>query len=296
MKPLFKYMGGKTWLKTKLREVVEHQLSQYAFSSYSEPFAGALGSFLSVHDLLLKYSVKDIYLSDINPHLISVYQYIQDSPESLIFQYIQIEKIFYDLVKDIQANDKNELKSAQEYFNLIKSQYNQNKNQAISIEQAARFIFLQKHSFNGIYRENQQGQYNTPFGWNTHHMMFNIKENIVELNRLFTQFNIFFQTIEYESIVLKKDCLYYLDPPYINQKNVENKYNKNGFDLKKQKDLLTKFQEMSFIYSNHEHPLIMDELAKNKEIKIKFISRKNIVSAQNESRSQDKVEILAYKI
>ena len=50
--PPFKYIGGKTWLKDKLRAKVKHQVSKNKFTAFCEPFCGGLGAFLNVYDIL----------------------------------------------------------------------------------------------------------------------------------------------------------------------------------------------------------------------------------------------------
>lgn len=43
------------------------------------------------------------------------------------------------------------------------------------------------------------------------------------------------------------ETLYYIDPPYINENNIENKYNKDLFNLSNQYDLINKIKNSFFI-------------------------------------------------
>ena len=82
----------------------------------------------------------------------------------------------------------------------------------------------------------------------------------------------------------------YLDPPYLNQDISENKYSKDLFGIDKQIKLIEKIQDYSFIYSNHYDDRIIKEFSKFNTLEI--INRKNTISSSNESRKNDKKEIL----
>lgn len=83
------------------------------------------------------------YLSDLNKELIETYQCVKNNPLAIIdtLRTYENTKEFYYAIRDhIPIN---------------------------SVEQAARFIFLNQTSFNGLYRVNQHGVYNVPFGYRT---------------------------------------------------------------------------------------------------------------------------------
>jgi DNA adenine methylase len=300
IQPLFKYIGGKSWLREKLRKQVFEALKSKEISTYVEPFAGGLGSFLNIYDILLENNVKNVILSDINKILIETYYNIHHNPQKLIQEFLYIEYQFVQLVdKNWKAiQNKNELKlnlqEAEKFFNLIKKDFNQDKNLA-NIQQSARLIFLQKHSFNGIYRENSKGEYNTPFNWSGSHMLDSIETKVNEMNKLFHQFNLEFITKSFEELDYNQDTLYYLDPPYLNEKIGENKYHKNSFDISKQLLLIQKIKDVSFIYSNHKSETLLHEFNKIEGVNIQEIARKNIMSSNTQSRKEDKIEILISK-
>lgn len=297
IQPLFKYIGGKSWLKKDLSYYVMKHLEQSKFFIYIEPFVGGLGSFLSIYDILLKNNIKNVILSDINETLIHTYQCIQNHPNLLIQEFLKIEKEFVNKVDPNWINKKNKnelkeyLKNAELFFNQIKKEFNQNKFH-VNIQQSARFIFLQKHSFNGIYRENSKGEYNTPFNWSGNHMLNTIENKIQELHYLFHQFNLQFICQSFEKIDYHQKALYYLDPPYINENLIENKYHADSFNLQKQILLIEKIKNSSFIYSNHKSEILLEKFRIIDGIEIKEIARKNIMSAKSQTRKNDKIEIL----
>lgn len=305
IKPLFNYIGGKSWLANDLKQTTINILEKNKnIENYTEPFVGGMGAFLSIYDILLKYNIKNIFLNDINNKIINFYNNIINNPYDLINEYNLIENKFKETIPkkafDLhKTKDKEELKklliNANSFYINIREDFNIKNN--INLKESIYLLFLQNHCFNGVYRENLKGQYNTPFNWEA--KIFSkeiIEKKILEINGLFKKFNINFSSLSFEKLEYNNNTLYYLDPPYINEKTIENKYNKNGFDNEKQKLLINKIKTTNFIYSNHDNDMIINEFIKyNINYNIKKIPRKNIISSSNESRKNDKIEVLIWK-
>lgn len=296
--PLFKYIGGKSWLRDSLREKVKEIIEKNNnIKSYVEPFAGGLGSFLSVYDILLTNDVENIVLSDINENLIFTYNAVKDNPLHFIQEFLKIEQGFADTVDESWKYIKDKqmlkimLKPCELYFNNVKKDFNTHK-LSVNIIQSARLVFLQKHSFNGIYRENSKGFYNTPFNWSGSNMIDSISSKVQEMHQLFNKFNLNFIVQSFEDVNYNNSSLYYLDPPYLNETIGENKYNKDLFSLKEQMLLIEKIKDKNFIYSNHHSKLIVSQFNKLSNVSILEMARKNIMSSKSASRKQDKLEIL----
>ncbi len=108
----------------------------YLFSegAYHEPFLGGASVFLSIRPNGVSY------LSDLNQELIDTYIALRDSPSQIIkvlSKYQNTESFYYKIRRYKPQNP---------------------------INKAARFIYLNQTSFNGIYRVNTKGEYNIPFG------------------------------------------------------------------------------------------------------------------------------------
>ena len=285
MKPIVKYVGGKTWMREHLRRVV----GQYGeYSLYGEAFFGGGGSFFSVFDLL---ECGHVHLNDISVPVISMYRDVRDNADELISLYAGLEDGFGEFCID-GVPSKEEMGGANEYFNLIKGEFNGIKFTP-SIELSARFMFLQQHSFNGIYRENRKGLYNTPFNWKA--KVFDVEEmwkRITSVKEVFARFD----SVEITNKdVFELDCssgLWYFDPPYIDDGSGMNAYNKEIFNLGRHKELADKVKSCEkFIYSNHPHVELEHIFeGRNKEI----IGRRNIMSADSGSRGELRDEILIY--
>ena len=301
IKPVFKYIGGKSWLRDELRNSIRKCLVNNQLFTYAEPFVGGLGSFLAIYDILLEHKIKNVILSDINQTLINTYIYIQNQPKALTNEFLAIEKQFVHLINSNwrSIHNKTELKDclrdAEQFFNRVKKEFNINRAN-FDITQSARLIFLQKHSFNGIYRENSKGEYNTPFNWSGHNMLNSIAHKINEMSALFNQFNIQFIAQSFEELDYNQNTLYYLDPPYLNDNITENKYVKGAFNIEKQLLLIQKIKNVKFIYSNHKSDILLEEFNKIHNLTVKELLRKNTISPNSESRKIPKIEILVTKI
>lgn len=301
--PLFKYIGGKRWLKSYLRDSIRNILDKNKkITDYVEPFSGGLGAFFSISDILHEYNVKNITLNDINSQLISFYQLVYNDPNTLITQYNDIESEFLNTfpskssLLNVENNEDKKilLKNTNEYYKNIRHKFNLLKNKNC-LETSAYLLFLQNHCFNGIYRENQKGEHNTPFNWEAKYISPDIiSEKIMKAHNVFKQFNIKFSNTSFENIKYNKKTLYYVDPPYINENIIENKYHKEGFNLEKQELLIKCLKNTNFIYSNHKSNLLSQLFSKIilNNIELQEIARKNIISSSKESRKEDKIEVL----
>lgn len=301
--PLFRYVGGKSWMRDILRTEFDALLKSQPekIENYCEPFAGGLGVFLNVYDILKENGIKNILINDINGKLINIYKAIQFESEKFLKDYMKIENAFAKKIPvSEEKNDKDGLLNAYNYYKEIRKIYNLSKlkGNKVNTKIAAQLFFLQNHCFNGIYRENGSGQYNTSFNWSD--KKFNKKdiwENILSIKSVFEDFNITFSALSYKEINYIPGTFYYLDPPYINDKEdtAENKYHKLGFDVKDQKYLIKKLKNIVFIYSNHDNEILEEsfkEFSNERDLVIKRIPRRNIISAKSETRSVEKIELL----
>lgn len=300
---LFKYIGGKGWLKEHLEKEINNLLVKSPKETYVEPFAGGLGSFIGIYNTLLNHNIRNVILNDINHKLVNFYHVVESMPERLIKKYFELENSYIKTIPQEaytlhKTDNKEQLKilltDSNQYFKNIRDLFNTKDNSPIV--SAAYLLFLQKHCFNGVYRENSGGGYNTPYNWEPG----TIEENkfinkILNLHHMFKKFNITFSTKSFEDLSYNKHSLYYIDPPYINEQNKnENKYNKNRFTADTQLKLIELISPCSFLYSNHDNEILINQFKKFnlQHCSIQRIPRKNIISSSAESRKNDKIEIL----
>jgi DNA adenine methylase len=134
--PFIKWAGGKTQLLSQLAPLLPK-----AFRTYYEPFVGSGAMFFWLSRAQGQFPT---VLLDLNPELMNCYQVVRDGVEALIpaLQRHQDEhsKRYYYQVRDVAPQSLE------------------------PVERAARFIYLNKTCYNGLYRVNSQGKFNVPMG------------------------------------------------------------------------------------------------------------------------------------
>ena len=151
VKPFLKWAGGKGQL---LHEIKKYYPFDNVITKYAEPFVGG-GAVL--FDILGKYDLKEIYISDINVELMNAYRIVRDNIDALIENLYLLQNEFLFLDTEDRRDYYNKKRNR---FNDLKVNGDINEN----IEKAALMIFLNKTCFNGLYRVNKKGQFNVPMG------------------------------------------------------------------------------------------------------------------------------------
>ena len=152
VKPFLKWAGGKGQLLPEIENYYPFENDK--ITKYAEPFVGG-GAVL--FDILNKYDLEEIYISDINAELINTYLTIRDNIDTLIENLYTMQNDFIPLNTDDRKAYYLEKRNR---FNDLKASGNDNN----SIEKAALMIFLNKTCFNGLFRVNRKGLFNVPIG------------------------------------------------------------------------------------------------------------------------------------
>lgn len=213
MKPVIKWVGGKTQL---LPDIVDYLPESY--SRYLEPFLGGAA-------VLLHLEPEIALVNDLNKDLINMYKVVKSYPAALINKL-----------------EEHERKLSEEYYYFVRSLDRDPGLENLNhIYRASRFIFLNKSGFNGLYRVNLKGQVNVPFGKKEYVNTFD-KENIYEVSRYLSGRKIEMFNEDYRRFILnnvKENDFVYLDPPYdpVSDTASFTAYQQNGFSRENQKEL-----------------------------------------------------------
>ncbi|MBQ3124224.1 MAG: DNA adenine methylase [Clostridia bacterium] len=201
VKPFLKWAGGKGQL---LKEIEKY----YPFDSgvitkYAEPFVGG-GAVL--FDILSKYNLEEIYISDINAELINTYVIVRDNVEELIklLKKYQLEYVPLDT-----EDRKSYYIAKRERFNDLKV----NGNEVENIEKAALMIFLNKTCFNGLYRVNKKGLFNVPMGAYKNPLICDEK-NLRAVSEKLQNVKIVCGDYRKSAEFIDEHTFVYFDPPY----------------------------------------------------------------------------------
>lgn len=256
-KPFLRWAGGKNWLIKHLNQLIP----QNGINNYHEPFLGSGAVFLSIN------SFKTAYLSDLNKDLILTYKALKESPEMIIH-----------FLKGFE--------NTQDFYYLIRDQTFDNP-----IKQAAKFIFLNQTSFNGIYRVNLKGIYNVPFGYRT--KTFLEEDVLRNVSQSLKFANLFEGDFELVKENIKRKDLIFLDPPYTVSHNNNGfiKYNQKLFSLDDQYRLsnlidFIKRKNAFYILTNAAHTKI-EEIFDKGDQKIE-LNRASLIGGSNAKRGQTK--------
>lgn len=157
VKPFLKWAGGKGQLLPEIERY--YPFDDKAITRYAEPFVGG-GAVL--FDILGKYNLEAVYISDINMELINTYSVIKNYAEALIELLAEMQDNFLPITVEERKIYYAEKRTR---FNLLKME----KDGKNDIEKAALMIFLNRTCFNGLYRVNKRGLFNVPMGTYKNH-------------------------------------------------------------------------------------------------------------------------------
>ncbi len=229
-KPFLKWAGGKGQL---LKEITHYYPFNNKITKYAEPFVGG-GAVL--FDILNKYDLKEIYISDINIDLMNTYRVIRDNVDLLIEILFTMQNEFTSLDADnrkLYYNDKRNL------FNNLK--INENPN----VEKAALMIFLNKTCFNGLFRVNKKGLFNVPMGAYKNPLICD-ETNLRSVSQKLQKVNIVCGDYKESAEFIDENTFVYFDPPYrpITETASFTAYNENAFNDEQQIELASFVNEI----------------------------------------------------
>ena len=228
--PFVKWAGGKRKL---IPSLVSHFPTMQQVNRYFEPFLG--GGAVFFH---LQHPCS--FLSDSNEELVELYHTVRDVVESLI-----------DALKKHHNEEK--------YFYEVRSQ---NPASLSPVERAARFIFLNKTCYNGLYRVNSKGRFNVPFGKYKNPLICDAERLRAASLALQSAEIIAADFEEALSGAEPRDFIYF-DPPYypLSKTSSFTAYTASNFDISEQERLAQVYRDLHrrgcyIILSNSDTPLI----------------------------------------
>ena len=254
-RPFLRWAGGKSWLIKHLDDILQIN----PFNQYHEPFFGGGAIFFHISPKSTSY------LNDLNNELIETYECIRDD----VFGVINELKMY---------------RNTEEFYYKVRSS-NYKKPQ----KKAARFIYLNQTSFNGIYRVNLKGEYNVPYG----HRKKDFLE--IELLQAASQIlkNVVFSKDDFYDTLgnINENDLVFLDPPYTITHNNNGffKYNAKLFTKEDQYRLSDMIDEIKrrnayYILTNAAHDKVKEIFNKNDNmIELK---RASLIGGKNAKRDK----------
>ena len=225
-KPFIKWVGGKGQLLSEINKLYPVELGKN-INKYAEIFVGG-GAVL--FDILSKYKLDEVYISDKNLELINTYKSIRDNVDILIKSLKEMEEQYIPL--DTENRKDYYYKKREEYNSLkINSEVN-------NIEKAVLFIFLNKTCFNGLYRVNKKGEFNVPMGAYKKPKICD-EENLKNVSLTLRNVKIVYADYKESEKFIDDKTFVYIDPPYrpLNITSSFTSYTENDFNDKEQIEL-----------------------------------------------------------
>lgn len=185
--PFLKWAGGKTQLLDRILPRLPNRIR-----TYYEPFVGGGAVFFA---LAREGRVREAVLGDMNHELIATYRCVRDDVELLIeaLQALQPAATDSERFYEIRAQDPDALDD---------------------VDRAARFIYLNKTCFNGLYRVNRSGRFNVPFGRYKRPKVVD-PEGLRAASRALARADLMVRDFEQTVVRAGRGDAVYFDPPYV---------------------------------------------------------------------------------
>lgn len=216
--PFVKWIGGKRQILVHIRKRLPKTMP-----TYYEPMIGGGAVFFALAN---RRSFQRAVINDLNLELMEAYQALQDPTLleeviALLKTYVYEESFYYSM--------RSQLPSGMDKSHRV-----------------ARFLYLNKTCFNGLYRVNQKGEFNAPFGDYKNPTICD--ENNLREASLALQ-GVRCTALDYAEVVAEAKAgeVVYIDPPYLPQSTTANftAYTKGGFPFSEHERLASIFKELA---------------------------------------------------
>lgn len=207
MRPIIRWAGGKRRLLPKILAAAPSQ-----FRRYHEPFLGGGAVLLSLYPA-------EASASDCNPELINFYEQVVTDHEAVHAAFCTMQN------------------TKETYLRVRSTDRSPGLASVDPTTRAARFLYLNKASFQGLYRVNSSGQHNVPYG-RPKALSCDV-ESLASFASAVK--HVRFATCDFESALqnVQRGDFVYLDPPYVPTSDTSGFtcYAADGFGLEQQRRL-----------------------------------------------------------
>lgn len=234
--PVLKWAGGK-------RQLLDELYARFPaeFNHYHEPMFGGGALFFELEP-------EDGSINDTNPRLVNFYEQVRDHPGELIYLLESFADPECEPDPERNFTDTNRKgKEVKNYYYQQRELFNRRPNDEPfdELEEAALLLYLNRTCYNGLYRENQSGEFNVPIGRYSNPDWIR-KNEIRAASAVLEDTEIFNRDFEYIREHAEEGDLVYFDPPYepMSPTAYFTDYSAEGFGKKDQERLLELAQEL----------------------------------------------------
>lgn len=274
IKPFVKWVGGKRQIISEIEKRLPKTINHYY-----EPFVGGGALFMHLQN-------PKTIINDFSDDLVNVYRQIKDFP--------------LELMKQLDIYEAAHIGDEKFYYDIRNMDREETWNDADLTIKAARFIYLNKACFNGLYRVNKKGHFNVPSNRKEIVKTYD-KENILNLSKFLNKSGIKILNGDFEEVCknAKKGDFIFFDPPYdLLNKSTFDSYTKDSFGVAGQKRLAKLFEKLDkrgcyVMLTNHNTELI-NELYK--EYNIDVIKVRRAINSDASKRTGEETIIYNYNL
>jgi len=262
-RPFLKWAGGKTQLLNAIEARLPDIIRETGkIKRYVEPFVGGGAVFFHLQG---KYEIEEAWLYDINRELIVGYRAVQEDYLALLDKLYDIEHTYLNLSK---PERKKYFYRTRDTYNKQMHEFDYQEYTTEWIDRATMLIYLNKTCYNGLFRQNQKGEFNTPHGRYVSPTICDA-DNITAAHQALQAANIVCSDFKTAEQHIDTNTFVYYDPPYrpLNKTSSFTSYFKSGFTDENQRELVEFFHKMD---TRGAYQLLSNSDPKNEDPDDKF--------------------------
>jgi len=237
------------------RNLYPIELIEGKLKHYYEPFLGSGAVFF---DVMARFNIEQAFLYDINPELVLTYKVVQQWPQALIKRLAALEKNYLKLDKEAR---KTFYYKQRDSFNRQRQGFDYQRQSEAWIARAALLIFLNRTCYNGLYRVNSRGDFNSPAGDYNNPTICDAA-NLMAVSAVLQRAHI--QQADFGAVLrdIKTKSFVYFDPPYrpISKTASFKAYSASAFNDAEQQQLARVFAQL---HKKGAHMLLSNSDPKN---------------------------------
>lgn len=269
-KPFLRWAGGKQSFLFRYADRIP------SFSgSYLEPFLGSGAVFFYL--TRKAGQPKRARLGDVNKHLVRTFLAIRDHPDAVYKNLVTLQAEYS------RARDKGE------FYYKVRERHNALHPRT----DPAVFIFLNRTCWNGLYRVNQFGKFNVPYGAPKREQVIPDMEDILNASAALTQSEVRATTWQNTIALAQPGDFVFLDPPYysdMTQEEIKPKYQTRPFTLKHHEELASALAQLAargvgFLLTNSGEPK-MAQLYARHGLRTELVALPRAINSKPDQRTE----------
>lgn len=284
-KPVLKWAGGKRQI---LREIRACLPPESDVSTYHEPFFGGGALFFKTWP-----HSSGSTINDINERLMNFYNIVRDHPKELIENLKTFDRpeAGADPLREY-SNKSWKGKDIDQYYYQQRELFNRRPRdkEFDEVEEAALFMYLNRTCYNGLYRENQSGEFNVPIGRHSSADWVQASR-ITQASRALENADIYCDDFSYVLDHAGEDDLVYFDPPYkpVSRTSSFVEYSSEEFDTEEQerlRDITVKLVDIGAYVVISNSPPMRDLYQNLNEFQVHDVGAKRHINSDSDGRGE----------